>query len=93
MYALGAVGYFYMEFSDPETGALTDPSTVRFKYETPGGVETTLTYPDANLIKRATGRYRAAVTLPTSGTWTFRWEPAGEAGETEFQRDVATSRF
>lgn len=103
MYAKGATAYFYVEFRNPETDALEDPATVRFKYETPALAETTLTYPDTSLVRQSTGKYRAAVVLnvasfedPTTGawkTWTFRWEPPGEAGETEFQRDVAPSTF
>jgi hypothetical protein len=43
-YVKGDSAHFHTEFRDPHTGALVDPTTVRFKYETPSNVETTLTY-------------------------------------------------
>jgi hypothetical protein len=93
-YVKGDSAHFHTEFRDPHSGALVDPTTVRFRFETPSNVETTLTYPDASLTKTSTGKYQAAIDLNESGTWGFRWETAGTyKGADEFTRDVAASQF
>jgi hypothetical protein len=94
-YIEGGTAHFHNEFRDPHTDELVDPSVVRFKYETPSGIETTLTYGvDPALTKTSTGKYLATVTLSSDGTWGFRWETAGTfAGVDEFTRDVAASQF
>lgn len=94
-YAKGDLAHFHTEFRDPHSDELVDPTTVRFKYETPASAETTLTYgSDAALTKLSTGKYMATVNLNASGTWGFRWETTGAyQGAEEFTRDVAASQF
>lgn len=94
MYDIGDLGKFTATFRDPDTDALVDPATVKFKHKTPAAVETTLTYPDVNLVKLSTGRYRASVSLATAGQWTFRWETTGTyQGAEEFARTVQATVF
>jgi hypothetical protein len=95
MYEQGDLGHFHTEFRDPHTDELVDPPVVRFKHETPGGVETTLIYgTDAALTKESVGRYLATVDLNAGGTWHFRWETTGAfQGAREFSRTVAASEF
>ena len=94
-YAKGDLAHFHNEFRDPHTGALVDPGVVRFKYEPPGGAETTLVYgTDAALTRESAGKYMATVNLNLAGTWGFRWETTGAyQGTDEFTRNVAASQF
>ena len=94
-YEKGDLAHFHNEFRDPHTDQLVDPTVVRFKYETPAGLETTLVYgTDPALTKESTGKYMATVNLNASGTWDFRWETTGiYQGAEEFSRDVAGSEF
>jgi hypothetical protein len=94
-YVKGDSAHFHTEFRDPHTGALVDPTTVKFKYEPPGGAETTLTYGSSpELTKQSTGRYQAAIDLNVAGTWGFRWETTGTyKGADEFTRQVEPSQF
>jgi hypothetical protein len=94
-YVKGDSVHFHNEFRDPHTDALVDPTAVVFKYETPAGAQTTLTYGSSvELTKSSTGKYQAAVTLDASGTWHFRWETTGTyKGADEFSRDVGASEF
>jgi hypothetical protein len=94
-YVKGDLAHFHAEFRDPHSDALVDPTVVRFKYETPAAVETTLVYGvDAALTKTSTGKYQATVNLSASGTWGFRWETTGTyQGVEEFTRSVAASQF
>lgn len=94
MYDVGDLGKFTATFKDPETDALVDPTTVKFKSENPSAAELTLTYPDANLVKLSVGRYRASVALNAAGQWTFRWETTGTyQGAEEFSRTVQPTVF
>jgi hypothetical protein len=94
-YVKGDSAHFHTEFRDPHTDALVDPATVKFKHETPAGVETTLTYGSSSELTRTSqGKYVAAIDLNASGTWWFRWETTGTyKGADEFSRDVAASQF
>jgi hypothetical protein len=94
-YHKGDLAHFHNEFTNPHTGALVDPTTVKFKYEKPDGTETTLTYgTDAALTKTSTGKYQATVDLTAVGTWYFRWETTGSyQGADEFKRQVVASQF
>ena len=96
-YQIGDVVEFDAKFYHPDTGALTDPTAVLFKYETPAGAETTLTYPDANLVKISTGWYRAKVTIGagTAGAWKFKWATTGTftVASPDIIRTVETTVF
>lgn len=77
------------EFRDPlDDDALVDPATVRFKFETPAGVETTYVYgTDAQLVKESTGVYYVELNANAAGRWTYRFESTGgfqTAGEESF---------
>lgn len=95
MYTKGDLAEFDNDYEDPRTGDPVDPTTVVFRYETPAGIETTLTYGvDAALTKRAAGKYTARVDLNASGTWNFQWKTTGTyQGVDEFTREVAASQF
>lgn len=93
-YDQGDSAHFHAEFRDPHTNSLVDPSTVKFKFETPVGVETVLIYPAAALTRSSAGLYQATVDLNAGGTWSFRWETTGTyQGAEEFSRDADTSHF
>lgn len=94
MYQQGDVLVREEEFRDPVTDALVDPTTVKFKYETPAAVETVLTYPHANLTKLSVGVYQARVNLDAGGTWKFEWVTTGTyQGAENFERYVRPSDF
>ena len=94
-YDKGDLGHFHNEFRDPHTGQLVDPPVVRFRYETPAGVETTLTYGvDTALTRSSPGKYLGLVDLNDAGEWWFRWETTGPyQGADEFTREVNGSQF
>lgn len=59
-------------------GVAADPTTVRFKYKTPAGTTTTLTYlTDSALVKDSVGNYHVDVSITETGTWRWRWEGTG----------------
>lgn len=58
-------------------GVPTDPSIVTVAYRTPLGTQSTLTYPDVNLIRRSEGLFEASIPAEEAGTWTFRAEGVG----------------
>ena len=94
MYQQGDVLVDEATFRDPRTDALIDPSTVKFKAETPAAVETVLTYPHANLVKLSAGVYEARVDLSAGGTWKFEWLTTGTyAGAEPFERYVRATDF
>ena len=74
--------------------APTDPTTVTFRYKTPGGVVTSYVYlTDAAVVKDSVGRYYVDVSVTSGGTWTVRWESTGTAqgaNQTTFTVDAAT---
>jgi len=76
--------------------ALTDPSTVQFKWKTPAGIETTITSPDATIANPSVGiwTYTPAAALSESGRYIARAKgTAGliTAGELSFT--VQTTQF
>jgi hypothetical protein len=61
-------------YTDPDTDALTDPSSVTVVVRTPAGVLTTYTYGvDAALSKVSAGVYQVLITLSEVGTWKWKW--------------------
>ena len=72
-------------FTDVDTGALQDPSTVTFKYKQPDDSVTTRVYP-VNVVKIATGHYEASVDIAAAlprpqGEWFYRWAGSGAVGQ------------
>jgi hypothetical protein len=74
---------------------LTDPTTIKFKYITPAGTETTLVYgTDAALVRSGTGVYYVDLLLDTAGTWMLRWVGTGAAtAADEFSVRVEQTAF
>jgi len=72
-------------FTDAETGAMQDPTTVTFKYKKPDDSITTRIYP-VNVDKIATGHYEASVDISAAlprpqGEWFYRWAGSGAVGQ------------
>ena len=64
-------------FTDSD-GVETDPTAVLFKYKTPAGSTTTLTYGvDGALVKSATGIYYVDVSVTESGRWWHEFSSTG----------------
>jgi hypothetical protein len=58
-------------------GVPTDPTVVTVAYRTPSGTQSTLTYPNSNLVRRSDGLFEASVPAEEAGTWAFRAEGVG----------------
>lgn len=64
-------------FTD-SNGDNTDPTTVVFKYRTPGGTTTSYTYlTDAEVVKSATGVYYVLVSITSAGVWWYEFSSTG----------------
>jgi hypothetical protein len=75
---VGELVHLEMEFTDQETGAHVDPTTVLLRIRQPSAAITTYTYGvDVILIKDSVGHYHADVPLPVHGIWAFKWEGSG----------------
>lgn len=76
-------------------GTAQDPTAVLFKYKTPAGVTTMLTYGvDVALVKQATGIYYVDVNANAAGVWKYRFYSTGTgqaAAEASFR--VRLSEF
>jgi len=65
-------------------GVAANPTIIRCKVRTPGGVVTTSVYgTDAALVRDSTGVYHLDLSVTTSGTYTYRWEGTGAAQAAE----------
>lgn len=63
-----------VEFRNPLTKALYDPSVVQLKYRTPAdGTITTRTYSVSGITKDAVGQYHALITVNAIGRWYYTW--------------------
>jgi hypothetical protein len=59
-------------------GTLTDPTTVQITVRDPAGTTTTYTYgTDSEVVKDATGEYRAVFEVDTAGQWEYTWLTSG----------------
>lgn len=76
-------------------GALTDPSTVTFKYKSPANVVVTLAYgTDVAVVRDAVGTFHCTFTASASGSWFYRWVGTGDAaGAAERMVQVRESEF
>lgn len=62
------------------TGALLDPTTVKFIYTTPAGTKTTYVYlTDAALVRASAGVYRVDLPIPTASASVGKWQVGFEA--------------
>lgn len=65
-------------FRDVTSGSAVDPTSVKFKVETPAGVATEYTYGVGEQIQRsAMGEYYSNVDLSFEGVWHFRFSSTG----------------
>jgi hypothetical protein len=61
-------------YRDPDTGVLTDPSSVTVVVRTPAGVETTYTFGvSSQLTKVSSGIYQLLIPLTLTGTYKWKW--------------------
>lgn len=61
-------------YTDPDNGALTDPSSVSVVVRAPSGTSTTYVYGvDAACSKVSTGVYQVVITLSEVGTYKWKW--------------------
>lgn len=51
---------------------LTDPSSLTFEVQPPGGTATSYAY-----SRISVGKYRGLVDCTTAGTWKYRWSSPG----------------
>lgn len=58
-------------------GVPTDPTIVQVTARSPTGSNSTLTYPNADFVRRDTGLFDAAFVVDAPGIWFFRPEGAG----------------
>jgi hypothetical protein len=65
---VGAVKKVYAEFRDPDTGALTDPSTVKISVEILNATVTDV-LSAASMTKESTGLYYYNLSLATAGPY------------------------
>ncbi len=77
-YIIGAVPKLAVIFRS-ESGLAVEPTTVKFKYKTPSGVITTLTYGvDTEIEKNPTTKeYSIELPADEAGSWIYRWESTG----------------
>ncbi len=64
-------------FTDPDTGAAVDPTTVSAVITNPVNVVTSFTYGDGLLVKDSVGHYRVNVSAAVIGTWMYRFTSTG----------------
>jgi hypothetical protein len=87
---------FFTEFYD-DNDALADPTAVTLKLRAQrGGPEVVLTYAGGEVVKTATGKYKASYVLDQPGEWYARWNGAGgpvTAGSLDVVIKVATTRL
>jgi hypothetical protein len=57
-------------------GTPTDPTVVRFKYQSPGSTTVTRTYP-TSITRSSTGVYYSDLTVSTAGQWIYQWDSSG----------------
>jgi hypothetical protein len=74
-------------------GVPTDPIVVQCTYKHPvTGSQTTLNYPDDDLIRRSLGVFEANIHVDAGGMWWFRFEGAGVVDAvTEIPLEVISS--
>lgn len=78
LYDLGEGVWIRASFTNPQTGAPMDPSTVTVRYLPPSGAAgapTVLIYgTDPEVVKDSTGNFSLLLEANEVGLWQFRWE-------------------
>lgn len=70
-------------YTNPDTGAVTDPLTVQVELRKPDGTLTTYVYgTDAELTKISVGLYQMLILLNQTGTYRWRWTATTADGPT-----------
>jgi len=78
-------------YTDPDTGVLTNPSSVQVEVRAPSGTITTYVYGvDSQLTRPSTGIYQVLITLSQTGTYRWRWT-AGTANGPVVDNDECDS--
>jgi hypothetical protein len=74
VFAIGETVRARATYTDPDTGALTDPSSVSATLREPDGTLTTFVYNvDPELTKVSTGVYQLSIPLALVGTYKWKW--------------------
>lgn len=73
---LGQLVRVSADFQNPSTGALVDPTTVKFDWRVGSGSITTYTYP-TTIVKDAVGQYHVDINASTAGTYYWRFYSTG----------------
>lgn len=90
MYTLDQVVRLRATFTDTDTEALVDPTTITLNIRTPNGTVTAYTYALAEITKESSGVYSKLVVLNECGRWKYRWISSGTgAGAAEDDLVVA----
>jgi len=60
-------------------GTVADPTSVRFRYRSPGSTLVTLTYSTGgtDVTRSSTGVYYSDVDVEKEGTWVYQWDSSG----------------
>jgi hypothetical protein len=75
-------------------GVPTDPLVVQVDVRRPSGSQSTINYPDSELVRVSPGLYNAYVTVDDGGTWWFRIGGFGGIDAvTEKSLEVVPSQF
>lgn len=70
-------------YTDPTSGAVTDPLTLSVSIRNPSGTITTYVYgTDAQLSKISTGVYQVLITMAQTGTYRWKWTAGTADGPT-----------
>lgn len=78
-------------YTDPTSGAVTDPLTVQVEIRAPSGAVTTYVYgTDAQLTKVSVGVYQVLISMAQTGTYKWRWT-AGTANGPVVDNDECDS--
>lgn len=69
---LGETLRLYTEYEDVNTGDAIDPPVLTCMFKRPDETVETLTYPHADLVREAPGRYYVRLEGTQIGTWYYR---------------------
>jgi ABC-type transport system substrate-binding protein len=78
-YPYGSNVRFFVVFRSAATNALVDPTTVRFKIQTPEtrAITTWVFGGAGSIVNDSVGNYHADYTCDYPGDWHYRWEADG----------------
>jgi hypothetical protein len=76
-YLEGQIVHITAAFTD-SAGTAYDPTVVKFKFETPAGVDTTYTYlADIQIVRSSVGHYYIDLDVTAAGFYKYRWYSTG----------------